>query len=165
MTIRNYIYDALVNGIASSFFCPTRIRILIYRLWGHRIYGNLMSGCFLGAGPKGKLSIGHGSYINYHGFLDLGDNITIGDNCSIGFNVTFINSTHELGTKERRAGRGKAYPIVVGNGVWIGANVTIMPGVTIGDGCVIGSGSLVVKDCECNCMYYGSPAKLIKEMQ
>ena len=164
MIIRHFIYDAVVNGIASSYFCPNRIRTLIYRLWGHKIYGGLMSGCFLGAG-KGRLSIGHGSYINYRCFLDLGDNITIGDNCSIAFNVTFINSTHELGPKERRAWEVKSHPIIVGNGVWIGANVTIMPGVTIGNGCVVGSGSLVVKDCEPNSMYYGSPAKKIKEMQ
>jgi acetyltransferase-like isoleucine patch superfamily enzyme len=36
--------------------------------------------------------------------------------------------------------------IVIGNDVWIGANVTIMSRVNIGDGSVIANNSHVVKD-------------------
>ena len=39
-----------------------------------------------------------------------------------------------------------AYPITVGDNVWIGAGVQVMPGVTIGSNVVIGGGSVVVKD-------------------
>lgn len=40
----------------------------------------------------------------------------------------------------------------------------IMPGVTIGDGSVIGAGSLVTKDIPANCLAYGSPCKVIREI-
>jgi len=44
----------------------------------------------------------------------------------------------------------------------IGANTVILPGVTIGEGVAIGANSLVTKDCEPWGVYFGSPAKRIK---
>ena len=37
-------------------------------------------------------------------------------------------------------------PVVIEDGVWIGANVVVMPGVTIGKNSVIGAGSVVTRD-------------------
>lgn len=36
--------------------------------------------------------------------------------------------------------------------------------ITIGSGCVIAAGSVVIHDCEDNCLYAGNPAKKIKEL-
>lgn len=52
--------------------------------------------------------------------------------------------------------------VIIGNDVWIGANVTIMSGVNIGDGAVIAANSHVVKDVEPYTLVGGNPAKLIK---
>jgi serine acetyltransferase len=35
-------------------------------------------------------------------------------------------------------------PVMIGKGVWIGANVTVLPGVDIGDFAIIGAGSVPV---------------------
>ena len=51
---------------------------------------------------------------------------------------------------------------IIGNDVWIAANVTIMSGVTIGDGAVIANNSHVVKNVEPYSLVGGNPAKLIK---
>lgn len=40
----------------------------------------------------------------------------------------------------------KNLPVVIGNDVWIGANVCILPGVTIGDGAILAAGAIVNKD-------------------
>ena len=40
----------------------------------------------------------------------------------------------------------------------------IMTGVIIGNGGVIAAGSVVTRDCECDCLYGGVPAKKIKEL-
>lgn len=119
--------------------------------------------CFCGAG-KGRLKLGGHSYINYRSFLDLGDDIIIGNHVSVAFGCTFINSSHELGDENQRAGKGIAKKIVVEDGCWIGARTTIMPGVTIKKGCVIGSDSLVLTDTEPNGLYVGHPAKRIKDL-
>ena len=94
----------------------------------------------------------------------MGDDIFIGENCNIATNVHFINETHEIGSRERRAGKGFSQPIYVGDGSWIGADCIIMPGVHIGDGCVIGAGSLVLNDTQEDSVYVGRPARRIKAL-
>lgn len=53
-------------------------------------------------------------------------------------------------------------PVIIGNDVWIGANVVIMPGVNIGDGAIIGAGAVVTKDVDDYAIVGGCPAKLIR---
>lgn len=56
-------------------------------------------------------------------------------------------------------------PVVIGNGVWIGANVTILGGVNIGDGAVVAAGAVVTKDVPAKTLVGGVPAKIIKQLQ
>ncbi|MGN7726627.1 CatB-related O-acetyltransferase [Luteimonas sp. 22616] len=53
-------------------------------------------------------------------------------------------------------------PVVIGNDVWIGANVVIRCGVTIGDGAICAAGSIVTKDVPPYAIVGGVPAKLIR---
>ncbi|HSZ71441.1 MAG TPA: DapH/DapD/GlmU-related protein, partial [Cytophagaceae bacterium] len=52
--------------------------------------------------------------------------------------------------------------IIIGDYVWIGANVFINPGVTIGDNAVIGANSILTQDVPANAIVGGVPAKLIR---
>lgn len=162
MKFNYYIKCILLNSIAASNLCPMSMRRLIYSLYGHHI-NKVYAECFVGYG-KGHLSVGKNSYCNYRCFFDLGNDITIGRNCSIAFNVSFINSTHEIGSSSHRAGGGRNGKIEVKDGCWIGAGSTIMPGVIIESGCVIASNSLVLKSTQPNGLYAGIPAKRIKDL-
>lgn len=53
-------------------------------------------------------------------------------------------------------------PIVIGNDVWIGANVIILPGVHIGEGAILAAGAVVTKDVEDYAIVGGNPAKIIR---
>lgn len=55
--------------------------------------------------------------------------------------------------------------VVIGDDVWLGAQVLVMPGVTIGDGCVVGAGSVVTRDLPANSIAVGSPAKIVGERE
>lgn len=52
--------------------------------------------------------------------------------------------------------------VVIGNDVWIGANVSVLPGVKIGDGAVVAAGAVVTKDVEPYAVVGGVPAKTLK---
>ena len=55
------------------------------------------------------------------------------------------------------------YSIIIGNDVWIGANVSLMDGITIGDGAIVAANALVNKDVEPYTIVGGIPAKPIKK--
>ena len=52
--------------------------------------------------------------------------------------------------------------IIIGNDVWVCANVTILDNVTIGDGAVLAACSVVTRDVEPYSIVAGNPAKLVK---
>lgn len=52
--------------------------------------------------------------------------------------------------------------VLIGNDVWIGANVLLMSGVKVGDGAVVAAGSIVTKDIEPYAIVGGVPAKKIR---
>ncbi len=61
---------------------------------------------------------------------------------------------------------GHAYPIIVGDNVWFGANSIVVPsqpeGITIGNNSVIAAGTVVNKDVPENVLVAGNPCRIIK---
>lgn len=51
---------------------------------------------------------------------------------------------------------------IIGNDVWIGANVVVLRGITIGDGAIISAGAVVTKDIAPYTIAGGIPAKAIR---
>jgi acetyltransferase-like isoleucine patch superfamily enzyme len=64
----------------------------------------------------------------------------------------------------RNKGLEYAYPITVGNNVWIGGKVVVLPGVTIGDNTVIGAGSVVTSDIPDNVVAVGNPCRVLRKI-
>jgi maltose O-acetyltransferase len=57
-----------------------------------------------------------------------------------------------------------AFPVTIGNNVWIDGGVKICPRITIDDNTVIGAGSVVVKDIPSNVVAAGSPCRVIRKI-
>lgn len=110
-----------------------------------------------------RLFVGENFYSNYNFVVLAGTKITIGDNVLIGPDVGLYAAGHPLDVKQRVAGLEYAYPIVIGNNVWIGGGVRIVAGVTIGDNTVIAAGSVVTKDIPANVLAGGVPCKVLRE--
>ncbi|WP_294803199.1 DapH/DapD/GlmU-related protein [uncultured Gemmiger sp.] len=159
--IKTVLHNLYFNTFCAANIFPEIIRPVLYKWGGVKIGKNvrICSHCFKGGD---QLSIGNDCFINYNVFFD--GKITIEDNCNIAYNVTFVNSNHKIGPEQKRAGENYFTEIKVGSGTWIGANAIIMPGVKIGNGVIIGAGSVVTKDCDCNAIYAGNPAKLIRRL-
>lgn len=150
---------AELNG---GYHPPERVRELLSQLIGAPVDDSVtLFPPFSTDFGKG-IRIGTGVFINSGcRFQDQGG-ITIGDRCLIGHNAVFATLNHDLDPR-RRADLHPA-PIVLGDNVWIGANVIVLPGVTIGDNAVIGAGSLVTKDIPANAVAVGSPARIVRHL-
>lgn len=90
--------------------------------------------------------------------------VTFGDNVLLAPNVSIYTAGHEVNIAHRVAGWEYAYPVAVGNNVWIGGSVVILPGVSIGDNSIIGSGSVVTKDIPANVIAVGNPCKVLRAL-
>ena len=121
--------------------------------------------------------IGSNCNINFNVFIEndveIGNNVTIKpgvqiwdglrieDNVFIGPNVTFTNDKYP---------RSKQYPehfiqTTIQTGASIGGGSVILCGITIGKNAMIGAGSVVTKNIPDNELWYGNPAKLIREIK
>ena len=95
-----------------------------------------------------------GSNCNIQGMVYVADKCLIGDNVFIGPKATLTNDKYP-------PSGGQWSPIVVKDGVVIGANATIVAGVTLQQDCVIGAGAVVTKDVPSNQVWTGNPAKFL----
>ena len=113
-------------------------------------------------------------------------NIVIGRYCSIGPNFYALQPNHPVdwlstnpfqyqsdsflgkkshyfdGFETEKFLRNSNKSILIGNDVWIGANVTLLNGIKVGDGAIIGACSLVTKDVPPYSIVGGNPAKIIR---
>lgn len=107
----------------------------------------------------------------------------VGRYCSISSNVTILGQQHPIerfstsvvtysniefnlpthdGLKIISIPNTSQEPIIIGNDVWIGANVVLKPGITIGDGAIIAANAVVTKNVQSYEIVGGVPAKLIR---
>lgn len=124
--------------------------------------------------------LGAFTHINPDGSIQ---NCTIGRYCSIARNVKIGNGSHptnwlsvnacqyikefheydKLFNERIKIKNFQPYKhTVIGNDVWIGANVYIKDGLKIGDGAIIGANSVVTHDVEPYAIVAGCPAKIIR---
>lgn len=106
-------------------------------------------------------TIGMGCFINYNSiisaytrlcnFVTINRNVSIGHHCILEDFVTISPGTNI------------ASHCQIGEKTFIGIGTTILNNIKIGKNVVIGAGSLVTKDIPDNTVYYGSPAKYIKD--
>lgn len=109
-----------------------------------------------------NIEIGGNFYANHNCIILDGAKVTFGDNVFIAPDCGFYTAGHPLNAEQRAQGLEYAYPIRIGNNVWIGGHTTVLPGVTIGDNTVIGAGSVVTKDIPAGVVAVGNPCRVIR---
>lgn len=134
------------------------VRNFFYRLaglsLGHKATLHMGARFYL---PK-NISIGEGTIIGDHVFLDGRSPITIGKHSDLASQIMIYNSEHDLSDPSFKA---IEEPVVIGDYCFIGPRVIIMPGVTIGNGAIVAGGAVVTKDVPDGTIVGGVPAKII----
>jgi len=96
--------------------------------------------------------------------------ISVGSDCLIAAGVrVHDNDGHPLDAARRIAGDPltpeETAPVVIEDGVWVGADSVILKGVRIGRHSVVGAGSIVTGDIPPDSLAAGNPAKVIRRLQ
>lgn len=95
--------------------------------------------------------IGDGTMIDMGAIL--GGRATVGKNCHIGAGAVLAGVIEPA----------SATPVIVEDGVLIGANAVVIEGVHIGKNSVVAAGAIVVEDVPDGVVVAGCPARIIKE--
>lgn len=158
------VISSLLNRLLPDYtMVGVRSRLLRWCGWslgeGVALFG---APRWYGPGPiQERLHIGPHARINVGCCIELSDEVSIGEHAALGHQVLVLTSSHQLGRRDRRAGRSESAPVTIGAGAWLGARCTLLPGVTVGDGAVVMAGSVVNKDVPPNCVVGGVPAIVV----
>jgi len=104
--------------------------------------------------PK-NITVGEGTVIGDHAFIDGRAKVTIGKHVDIASQVLIYNSEHDL---EKEDFGAIEEPVEIGDYCFIGPRAIILPGVKIGKGAVVAAGAVVTKDVEAFSIVGGVPA-------
>ncbi len=118
---------------------------------------------------RDKVKIGKNAVIMMGAVINIG--AEIGKNTMIDMNAVvgargIIGDNAHVGAGTVLAGvlePPSKTPVIVEDGVLIGANVVVLEGVRIGKGAVVAAGSVVTEDVPANSVVAGTPARIIKE--
>ncbi|GAA4463463.1 putative colanic acid biosynthesis acetyltransferase [Nibrella saemangeumensis] len=152
----------LTNAVFLNSYLPipVAVKVAILRLFGARI----------GTGAVIKPAVN----IKYPWFLQLGDHVWIGENVwidnlspvTIGSHVCISQGAMLLtGNHDYRSPAFDltTKPIVLEDGVWIGARSVVCPGVTCHSHAVLAVGSVATRPLEAYGIYQGNPALFVRK--
>ena len=94
--------------------------------------------------------VGRGTMIDMGAVL--GGRATVGERCHIGAGAVLAGVVEPA----------SATPVVVEDGVLVGANAVVIEGVRIGQNAVVAAGAVVIEDVPANAVVAGSPARIVK---
>ena len=93
-----------------------------------------------------------------HGGLRIGDYVRIASHCVVIPSNHGFDDTQRPIAEQPETRRG----IMIGDDVWLGAQVVVLDGSVLEDGCVVGAGAVVRGRLEARMVYAGVPAKPLK---
>lgn len=106
------------------------------------------------------LKVGKNSWIGEKAWIDNLAQVSIGENVSISQGAMLLTGNHNY---KKVAFDLEVYPIIIEDGVWIGAKSVVCPGVTCHTHSVLSVGSIAMKNLDAYQIYSGNPAVLVRE--
>lgn len=110
-----------------------------------------------------RLQIGAGSVLNGDCYINAQGGVLIGRYCHIAKGLTILSSNHNYNSPISIPydHNDVLRPVIIGEAVWIGANVSISPGSHIGDGAIVALGAVVRGEVPSCAIVSGNPARVV----
>ena len=151
-------YFVSVIFFKSSWLPFSFFKVFVLRVFGANIGKSVVIKPCINIKYPWKLSLGNHVWIGENAWIDNLDKVVIGNNVCISQGAFLLCGNHnykkdsfDLITK----------PIIVEDGVWIGAKSTVLPGVTAKSHSILSAGSVTSKNLEPYTIYKGNPAKKV----
>lgn len=140
----------------SSLPWPASLRRILARLFGARIGRGVYIKPRVNIHFPWRLTVGDHSLIGEEVFILNFAPVTIGEECCLSQRAFLCAGNHDY-TDGLFPYRNA--PIILGDGVWIGAQSFVGPGVTIGDEAVVTAGSIVASNLPPGMVCSGNPCR------
>ncbi len=136
------------------------IKVFLLRLFGAKIGKAVVIKPGVNIKYPWKLSIGNYTWIGEKVWIDSLDQVKIGSNCCISQGALLLNGNHNY---QKESFDLIVNPILLEDGVWIGAQSIVTGGVTCKSHSVLAVQSTASSDLEAYSIYRGNPAVKIKK--
>ncbi len=153
-----YFVNALLVRVSwNPFMC---IKIALLRAFGAKIGRGLIIKNNVTIKFPWKLTIEDNVWLGEQCWIDNLDCVTIGSNVCISQGALLLTGNHDYKISSMPY---RNAPIVIENGVWVGAKVVVCAGVTMHMNSIATVGSVITKSTEVDGIYQGIPAVLIRK--
>jgi putative colanic acid biosynthesis acetyltransferase WcaF len=155
------VFWYIVNTLFfKSFIHSYALKSFFLRLFGAKVGNGVLIKPHVNIKYPWKLEIGNHVWIGEEVWIDNLDYVKIGDNVCISQGALLLCGNHSFTSTQFDLMTG---PIVLEEGVWIGAKSLVGPNVTCGSHSVLSVMSVASKNLEPYKIYRGNPAQVVKD--
>lgn len=160
-SVKRLVWYFINSFVFNSGFYPfNRLKIILLKLFGAKIGKNVVIKPNVSIKYPWFLEIGDHSWIGENVWIDNLTAVKIGSNCCLSQGCMLITGNHDY---KKNSFDLIIKPIILENGVWIGAKAIVCPGVICYENSVLTVGTIAKFDLEKNGIYGQNPMIKIKE--
>jgi putative colanic acid biosynthesis acetyltransferase WcaF len=157
---RTVWYFVNVIFFKSSYFPFSKLKVIILRLFGAKVGVGVVIKPNVSIKYPWFLKIGSNSWIGEEVWIDNLANVELGENVCLSQNALLLCGNHNFKLSSFDL---IIKPIILEDGVWIGAKSVVCGGVICHSHSVLTVGSVTSKSLDAYSIYKGNPAEKIKD--
>lgn len=146
----------------SSLPWPNSLKIMTLRFFGAKVGRNVLIKPNVNIKYPWLLEIGDNVWLGEEVWIDNLAKVTIGNNVCLSQGAMLLCGNHDY---KKETFDLIVKPIVLEDGVWVGAKSVVCPGVTMKSHSILAVGSVLTKDAEAYGIYQGNPAVMVKKRE
>lgn len=146
----------------TPFPWPSQLKVLLLRAFGARIAKGVVVKPAVIIKYPWFLAVGEHAWIGEMVWIDNLVDVSVGANVCISQGAMLLTGNHNYRVSNFAL---MAKPIVLENGVWIGAKSVVCPGITCFSHSVLSVGSVATSNLKSYSVYSGNPAKEVKSRE